>query len=102
MAVGYDSGVAILQLGSDVVMDVKTEEPIKRVILDSQLITTDSYNVSIWDIDTQQVKEKIQTQMCKSVKRDPHNENILGYTDGRNFFINDLRSKNIKTSCEMP
>ena len=83
-------------------MDVKTEEPIKRVILEKDLITTDFYNVSIWDIGSQQVKEKIETKMCKSVKKDPHNENILGYTDGKKFMINDLRTKNVKVSCEMP
>ena len=44
VAIGYDTGVSILQLGdekAETIMDIKSEEPIKQVCLDHDLITSD-------------------------------------------------------------
>ena len=57
--------------------------------------------VHIWDIQTQKIKNTLECSTskdelypiydCKSVKRDPHNPNLLSYIYGKRFNVVDLR-----------
>ena len=98
--VGHEKGVTVLNRKYEVVGEMKSEEPI--LAIEGEL-TSNFYNVQVWDLATQQAKEIIPTAGgCKSVKKDPHNANIIAYANGREFGVYDLRSKKERKSAEMP
>lgn len=73
-----------------------------------ELVACNSQHVYIWDVQANSLKEIIKCadiggvgteqgvdclNQCKSVKRDPHNSNMLAFSYGKRFELVDMRTK---------
>ena len=58
-----------------------------------ELVACSRHGVLLWDLTTAQLKGAVKAAGICSIKRDPHNTNLLVYVADKSLVVHDLRQK---------